>query len=618
MFNMINTSGNDITITGISQGAYAATYGGTATYNIYYYPGDYVPQMGNATGWVQVATNASATIPTTGTTTAPAYGLIPMSSITIPAGATYGFYVGKTTGTISYTTAIGTAGVTAWGSNSMLTITVGHGGLFPSPTNTPRAPLIRVHYGDPGASAYTFSWSNGDTTEDITGISAGNYCVTVTDCNGCSSVVCDSVGISATYGCTDPVAVNYFSFANIDDGGCIYDCSQFSASATISEVTCNSGSDGTAIVSATGSFASPIYLWYNGSTSDSITGLSAGSYTCIVTDTAHSCTDTVLAIVSEPASININAITTAVMPGQTNGAVNITVTGGTPCYTGSPILITEYDASAPDALEIQNVSNSQVDVTGWTVTVSQSYTDINLANTIVQTLSGTMMPGETKFWTDATTNNYWGNNLFWNNGVCTSFKGWIIIKDASGTVVDAFVACWSDAEIAASTVGLAGVWVGNGFDQSSLGPLQSASRVSIGNSSSSFVVASTSLGVTNAGLVLPFASANAYTYSWTNPMSGVVLDTTQNISGLPLGPISVDVTDCDGCTDSWSGFLLVQVVPGCTDSTMFNYNPSANISDSSCIPIVYGCLDSTALNYVPTNANTDDGSCTYPCLQVSV
>ena len=109
-------------------------------------------------------------------------------------------------------------------------------------------------------------------------------------------------------------------------------------------------------------------------------------------------------------------------------------------------------------------------------------------------------------------------------------------------------------------------------------------------------------------------NANAYTYSWINPMTGAVLDTTEDISGLPLGPISVDVTDCDGCTSSWSGFLLVQVVPGCTDSTMFNYNPFANVSDSSCIPFIYGCLDSTALNYVPTNANTDDGSCTYPCL----
>ena len=98
------------------------------------------------------------------------------------------------------------------------------------------------------------------------------------------------------------------------------------------DVTCNGGADGSVVVSATGAFASPTYLWDNGSVLDSIGGLAAGSYSCIVTDTAHSCVDTVLAIVNEPAGININAVTTAVMPGQTNGAVNITVTGGTLYY----------------------------------------------------------------------------------------------------------------------------------------------------------------------------------------------------------------------------------------------------------------------------------------------
>ncbi|MEL6134316.1 MAG: SprB repeat-containing protein, partial [Bacteroidota bacterium] len=36
-----------------------------------------------------------------------------------------------------------------------------------------------------GQSPYTFQWSNGATTEDISGIFAGGYAVNVTDANGC-------------------------------------------------------------------------------------------------------------------------------------------------------------------------------------------------------------------------------------------------------------------------------------------------------------------------------------------------------------------------------------------------------------------------------------------------
>ena len=55
--------------------------------------------------------------------------------------------------------------------------------------------------------AYSYSWSTGDTTEDVTGLTSGAYCVTITDCNGCSVSVCDTVGIGAVSGYADSTAV---------------------------------------------------------------------------------------------------------------------------------------------------------------------------------------------------------------------------------------------------------------------------------------------------------------------------------------------------------------------------------------------------------------------------
>jgi hypothetical protein len=72
-----------------------------------------------------------------------------------------------------------------------------------------------------------------------------------------------------------------------------------------------------------------------------------------------------------------------------------------------------------------------------------------------------------------------------------------------------------------------------------------------------------------------------------------------------------------GCTDSTafnydpsaniSNGGCVPVITGCMQPLAFNYNPNANTSDT-CIPVIYGCMSSIAINYDPL-ANTDDGSC---------
>ena len=70
------------------------------------------------------------------------------------------------------------------------------------------------------------------------------------------------------------------------------------------------------------------------------------------------------------------------------------------------------------------------------------------------------------------------------------------------------------------------------------------------------------------------------------------------------------------CNKSVSGIVTISTlsapptVLGCTDPTMFNYNPQANLDDGSCVPFIYGCTDPLASNY-SSYYNTDDGSCLY-------
>jgi len=63
------------------------------------------------------------------------------------------------------------------------------------------------------------------------------------------------------------------------------------------------------------------------------------------------------------------------------------------------------------------------------------------------------------------------------------------------------------------------------------------------------------------------------------------------------------------------GSCATQAVWGCIDSTAFNYDPLANISNGGCVPVIIGCMQPLAFNYNP-NANTS-GPCTpiiYGCM----
>ena len=129
-----------------------------------------------------------------------------------------------------------------------------------------------------GVFPYSFSWSNGNTTEDISNVPAGNYTVIVTDSNGC--IATDSVIIS------EPAVMTTTSISSIN-------------------VSCNGWSDGSADLTIFGSVIPYSFSWSNGDTTEDISGIPAGNYTVIVTD-SNGCTTTDSALITEPAMITTN------------------------------------------------------------------------------------------------------------------------------------------------------------------------------------------------------------------------------------------------------------------------------------------------------------------------
>jgi hypothetical protein len=318
----------------------------------------------------------------------------------------------------------------------------------------------------------------------------------------------------------------------------ITNCTYYSASAApVSDATCNGGSDGsvsaTAVNGVNGTDSVSLsFLWSDGQTTAVATGLAAGSYTCIVTDSVNGCSDTTASVsVGEPNAISVTAtLSDATSPIANDGSALLTASGGEPCIVGSPILITEYDPGFPDAIEITNVSGDSVDVTGWTVQTSNSYSDINVANSAEELTEGYMQSGQIIAWSDAQTlGTYWGNNLYY--GSSTS-QGWIVLKDATGAVRDVFVANWPASTIANSTVGLQDLWVGAGFN-ASFTSTSNVGRMTQGFSAAAWAAGAKSVGVvdTNRISIPQVIDLNAYTVLWSTG------DSTFAASNLSFGAV---------------------------------------------------------------------------------
>jgi hypothetical protein len=125
--------------------------------------------------------------------------------------------------------------------------------------------------------------------------------------------------------------------SRVYNGTCFTACSTCATtvSFTKTDVTCNGGNNGSATATGNGSTGGYTYQWSNGATTATVTGLAAGTYTVTVKgENGLGCSINASVTIGQPAAIAATAnISPEAVAGAGNGAIDLTVSGGTLPYT---------------------------------------------------------------------------------------------------------------------------------------------------------------------------------------------------------------------------------------------------------------------------------------------
>lgn len=427
-----------------------------------------------------------------------------------------------------------------------------------------------------GAGNYSYSWSNGESTSDISGLSSGTYSVTIDDGSNCTATLTANI--------TEPQEIS------------------------VSASQSGSGCDGNASIAASVSGGTPNYTfnWSNGDNSSSISNLSSGTYTLTVTD-VNGCSTTETYSIDSTGSFLVSlSSSNATCQGVNNGSITSSISGA------NPPLSYEWSNGAQSS-DIQNIGGGIYTLTvmdGNNCTVSNTDTVFELNSIdVITVISDLVCPEDTSGGIKVTPfNGVEPYTALWSNGSTNLSQNELALGTYSVTVTDS---------------------IGCEFDTS-------YSLTSLSN----FTIAASSSGLlcneeNNATVSVAILNGNTgpYSYEWSTG------DTTATIENLGAGTYTVlvrDTLNCKKldtanvyttsffideeiidatCPDEADGAISVSVTGG-NPPYIFNWNNGS--SDSTLINIIAGTYDLTvtddencsrSISYEVLVVNDGNGSC---------
>ncbi|MCF8246827.1 MAG: T9SS type A sorting domain-containing protein [Saprospiraceae bacterium] len=455
-----------------------------------------------------------------------------------------------------------------------------------------------------GGGNFSYLWSNGMSTNPITGLAPGNYSVTTTDANGCTASASTTIN-----------SVN---------------CGGFSANLAVTNLNCFGANNGTASAVPSGGTSPVTYLWSNGAATASIQNLPAGAISVSVTD-GLGCLVQLDGTVTQPAQLLTNAFSiNETMPAANDGSASVAPTGGTIPHvvlwsTGATTLTINNLAPGIYSVTLTDgnmcIASSQVTVQASTCFIGLQFTstpttcpDLNDGSATVSIQSGGTGPF----------------SFLWSNGQTTASISTLIADNYQVTVTDAG-GCTATGQVTVNSNDttpptieiLSQVVVVLGANgTATIDPSQLVSNVNDNCSMVFLQVFPESVDCSNVGNLQVTVTGTDSSNNQVTAVTGIVV--SDEMPPVITCPGNISVNDCgpvtymlpiatDNCStpslDLMAGFESGQVFPiGTTTVTWAANDVSLNVSTCSFEVMVNYDLAVAAQTNEPSCYGASDGS----------